>query len=320
MVRLTRVYATAPVPAAAQRAFDSLGPVQLLAPDWSDLDQAEVLLVRAEELRAAEIRRATSLRVIARTGSGVDNVDVAAATERGVPVVYAPAAGSRPVAEGTIALMLAAMKRLGQLHGTLESGAWPQRYEIEIADVRGATLGVVGLGRIGREVAQLAAALGMTVVSHDPIAADGDEGDIELLELGALLGRSDVVTLHCPLTSETRGLIDAGALDRMKRGAVLVNVARGEIIADQRLLIEALDRGQLSAVALDVFAVEPPAPSNPLLHDPRVICTPHSIGLTISWNERVFSALAADVERCLRDEAPVNVVDAAALESAAGRA
>ena len=322
MVRLTRVYATAPVPAIAQRAFAALGPVQVLAPDWSDLDQAEVLLVRAEELRAAEIERAGSLRVIARTGSGVDNVDVEVATGRGIPVVYAPSAGTAAVAEGTIALMLAAMKRLGQLGGVLRTGAWPQRYEIEIRDVRGATLGVIGYGRIGREVARLGEALGMTVVAHDPAAGDGD-GDgtgVELLELADLLARADVVTLHCPLTEQTRDLIDAEALAQMKEGAVFVNVARGEIVADERLLIEALDRGQLSAVALDVFADEPPATSTALLHDPRVICTPHSIGLTDSWNERVFGSLAADVERCLRGRSPTNVVDVAALGSAAGSA
>jgi D-3-phosphoglycerate dehydrogenase len=315
VVRLIRVYSTAPVPAIAERAFADLGPIRVLDPDWSDLEQAEVLLVRAEELRAEDIDRATSLRLIARTGSGVDTVDVEAASRRGIPVLFVPAVGARPVAEGAIALILAATKRLGELAAVLRAGTWPSRYEIDVRDLGDTTLGVVGFGRIGREVASLAGPLGMEVIAYDPATTESLDG-VELVDFDDLLGRADVISLHCPLNEQTRGLIDRGAIERMKPGAVLVNVARGEIVADERLLVEALDSGRLGALALDVFGEEPPEPSNPLLDDPRVICTPHSIGLTASWNRRVFGALAGDVARFFAGEAPVHVVDPAALDGA----
>jgi phosphoglycerate dehydrogenase-like enzyme len=309
---LTRLYSTAPVPAIAHRVLSPIGPVLSLGADWAELDQAEVLLVRGEQLQAADIARATSLRVIARTGSGVDKVDVEAATARGIPVLYAPSAGSRPVAEGAIALILAAMKRLGHLDSILREGDWPQRYEVDVRDVRDTVLGVVGFGQIGREVGAMAAALGMTVIAHDPALADGVDG-VELLPLEALLARADVVTLHCPLTDSTRGLINEETLSLFKPGAILVNVARGEIVADDALLTDALDRGILSGVALDVFAHEPPTTSSPLLHDRRIVCTPHSIGLTSSWNELVFGSLAADIQSFLSGEQPAHVVDTSAL-------
>lgn len=317
MVRLTEVYATAPVPPSAERAFAEIGPIQVLRSGWPDLPRAEVLLVRGEEVDAATIERAESLRVIARTGSGLDNVDVEAAQARGIPVIYAPSAGARPVAEGAIALIMAAMKRVGELRQVLREGTWPERYQVEILDLEGSTLGIVGYGRIGREVAELARRLGMNVIAHDPEAAQRSASpEVEFLPLLALMERSDVVSLHCPLTAATRGLVDRSVLAAAKRGAIFVNVARGEIVAGDDLLYQALCEGLLSAIALDVFAEEPPAADSPLLADPRVIASPHSIGLTRAWNDRVFSALAADVERFLAGAAPENVAAVVAADPA----
>jgi D-3-phosphoglycerate dehydrogenase len=307
---MTRVLATAAIPSVGHEAFAPIGPIEQVGANSASLRHADVLLVRGERVGADEIAGASALRVIARTGSGVDNIDVEAATRARVPVIYAPGAGARPVAEGTMALMLAAAKRLGELADVLRAGGWADRYEVVGHDLEGAVLGIVGLGQIGREVAKLASALGMQVVASDPDERAGaDDHGIRLVPLPELAARADIVTLHCPLTETTRGLIDRGFIDRMKDGTILVNVARGEIVAGEALLLDALERGKLAAVALDVFETEPPWPSNPLLRDPRVVATPHTIGLTRAWNQRVFTALAADTARLLAGQRPLHVVN-----------
>jgi D-3-phosphoglycerate dehydrogenase / 2-oxoglutarate reductase len=314
-----RIVATAPVPTVARTAFAALGEIEVPEQDIEDtLDDVEILLVRGTRVDAAMIDGAPRLRVIARTGAGYDGVDVAAATRRGIPVLVAPGAGTVPVAEGTLALMLAAAKRLIELGGMVRSGAWGQRYDVEAIDLHGATLGIVGFGSIGQEVARLAGAFGMVVVAHDPaFAPTKDLRFIESKPLDELVAMADVVTLHCALTDATRGLIDRPLLQQFKRGAILVNVARGPIVESDDVLLEALDRGWLSAVALDVFAVEPPDPDHPLLSHPRVVCTPHSIGLTARWNSSVFTTLADGVAKVLRGERPEHVVNPQVLESPA---
>jgi phosphoglycerate dehydrogenase-like enzyme len=313
---LTRIYATAEIPAVGREEFGPIGPIQVLRDGWSDLDQAEVLIVRAQVLDAQAIERATSLQLIARSGSGVDNVDIEAASARGIQVISAPTAGALTVAEGTITLMLAAMKRLGQLGDVVRDGRWQDRLNVEVLDIQSSRLGIVGFGRIGQEVARLATALGMEVVAYDPLMSGSESMDrYELLSLPSLLESSDVISLHCPLTDETRGLIDRTMIEKIKPQAVLVNVARGEIIADDGLLVDALNEGRLSAVAIDVFGEEPPPPGNPLLSDHRVICSPHSIGLTREWNRLVFGSLAADIGRFLAGERPVHLVNGDVLDS-----
>lgn len=317
---MTRVLATAAIPRIGHEAFAPIGQIQQLAAHPASLRYANVLLVRGERVCAEDIAGARALRVIARTGSGVDNIDVEAATRAEVPVIYAPGAGARPVAEGTMALMLAAAKRLGEHADVLRAGTWAERYKIVGRDLDGAVLGIVGLGQIGREVAKLASAFGMEVLASDPDDRAGDgHGGLRLVSLSELAARADIVTLHCPLTEATRGLIDRDFLDRMKDGVILVNVARGEIVAEEELLLEALERGKLGAIALDVFQNEPPSPSNPLLRDPRVVSTPHTVGLTRSWNERVFADLAADTARLLAGERPLHVVNPQVVPSASAR-
>lgn len=313
---MTRIVATAGIPRAGHLAFSPLGSIQEMeGPE--QLGDAEVLLVRAEAIRGAEIDRAPRLQIIARTGSGYDNIDVASATARGVPVVFVPGEGARPVAEGTMALILAASKRLGELCSLARDGRWANRYMIEGLDLNDSVLGIVGLGQIGREVARLASAFGMQVMAFDPNVQASQSDGVRLMPLAELVKRVDVLSLHCPLTPETRGLVDQDLLNAMKRGTVLVNTARGEIVAGEEMLIAALDDGRLSGVALDVFGKEPLPSSSPLLRDPRIICTPHSIGLTERWNESVFSSLADDVSRFLQGESPINVVDRAALDQSA---
>jgi D-3-phosphoglycerate dehydrogenase / 2-oxoglutarate reductase len=311
-----RIVATDEVPAVAHDAFAPLGEIVIDgAPGARALVNAEVLIVRGTPLDASVLDRAGSLRAVARTGAGYDNIDVDEATRRGVPIVYAPGVGSQPVAEGTVALILAAAKRVRQLGQVVGEGDWSARYDVTGLDLDGACLGVVGLGAIGTRVARLCGALGMRVVACDPAARPGSRPEAELVSLSELVARADVITLHCALTAETRGLVDATLLSKLRPGAVLVNVARGELVASEEALADALGSGRLSAVALDVFPHEPPDPRHRLYSDPRVICTPHAVGLTRRWNEEVFRALASGVQSVLRGERPANLLNPEALRA-----
>jgi phosphoglycerate dehydrogenase-like enzyme len=308
-----RIVATAEVPAVARRAFAPLGEIVVRAAGLAGEPRAEVLIVRGTPLDAETLAGLPDLRAIARTGAGYDNLDVAAATRRGVPIVYAPGIGSQPVAEGTVALILAAAKRLRELGAMVERAAWASRYEVAGLDIEGACLGVVGYGSIGRRVARLCRGLGMEVIAYDPAIDAFAEPTVELVALEELLERSDVITLHCGLTEHTRGLVDRRLLARVKPGAILVNVARGQIVESEDVLADALATGRLSAVALDVFPSEPPEPGHRLYADPRVICTPHAVGLTSRWNEQVFHSLARDVQSVLAGGSPANLLNPDAL-------
>jgi len=240
-----------------------------------------------------------------------------AATARGIPVLYAPGAGTTPVAEGAFALILAAAKRLGELGEVVRAGRWAARYDVETFDLHGAVLGVIGLGSIGREVARLGRAFGMRTVAADPFARA--EAGVVLMELDDVVGCADVISLHCALTDSTRALVDRRLLERFKRGAILVNVARGAIVESDDILLEALESGRLSAVGLDVFAAEPPDPAHPLLAHPRVVCTPHAVGLTAHWNARVFEALVEGIGAVLDGGTPEHVVNPEVLAPTAAR-
>ena len=304
-----RIVATAAVPAVGREAFAALGEIEV--DGTGDLVGAEILIVRGTPLGADSIESASSLQVIARTGAGYDNVDVAAATRAGIPIVYAPAVGSGPVAEGTVALILAAAKRLREL-GEIVWTDWDARYDVMGLDLEGACAGIVGLGAIGRRVASLCRALGMVVVAHDPAASSSA---FELVSLPELLARADIISLHCALTDRTRGLVDRALLAHCKPGAVLVNAARGALVESEDVLAEALAAGRLSAVALDVHPSEPPRVNHRLYADPRVVCTPHTVGLTRRWNEEVFSALATGVTAVLAGRRPSNLLNPEALQA-----
>ena len=312
-----RIVATAEVPAVAREAFARLGEIQVAGAEQRALADAEVLIVRGSRLDATAIASASRLRAIARTGAGYDNVDVATATRLGVPILYAPGIGSRPIAEGTLALILAAGKRLGELSAVVHDNDWPARYGVMGLDIDGACVGIVGFGAIGREVGRLCAALGMRVLAHDPAPGVAKPHGAELVPIAELLERADVLTFHCALTDRTRGLVDRRFLSQAKPGAILVNVARGELVQSEDILADALVSGRLSAVALDVFPTEPPVTQHRLYSDPRVICTPHTVGLTRRWNEDVFRSLADGVEAVLAGRVPVNLLNPDALSAAA---
>jgi D-3-phosphoglycerate dehydrogenase / 2-oxoglutarate reductase len=319
---MTRVLATDPVPELARQAFSEIGSIELDAEAEAEARAvAQVLIVRSGRVDRQALERFPHLRVIARTGVGIDNVDLRAASSRGVAVLYAPGAGARPIAEGALALMLAAAKRLRALGELVSHGRWDERYEHPGLDLHGATLGIVGLGRIGGEVAALAGALGMRVLAYEPSPrAEVLEmvPQVQLVKLAELMRSADVISLHCDLNDATRGIIDAGLLAQVKQGAILVNVARGGVIENEQMLLDALDSGRLSAVALDVYSREPPEHGSALLSDPRVICTPHSIGLTQAWNERVFSTLASDTLAVLQGGRPMHIANPEVLPLSAG--
>jgi D-3-phosphoglycerate dehydrogenase / 2-oxoglutarate reductase len=268
------------------------------------LSGVQALLVRgATQVTAEVLRGAQDLRVVARAGTGLDNIDVAAAKERGVTVLNTPAANAISVAELVFGMLLALERHLVDAAYDLRAGRW-EKTKYSGHELHGRTLGLVGFGRIGREVAVRARAFGMTVIAHDPVL-DRWPSEFEWVRsrtLDQVLAESDVVSLHLPLTSETRGLVDAARLARMGPQAVLVNCARGGVV-DESALHDALAAGRLRGAALDVFAVEPAPPGHPLLSLPNVIATPHLGASTaeaqdragVEAAERVIEALAVGV-------------------------
>lgn len=279
-----------------------------------ELQEAVAVIVRGDGgFTAAQIAAAPRLRVIGRTGAGLDNVDLDAAAAAGVTVVYAPAMNVSAVAELTVGLFLSLGRLLPELNAELRRGNWQARDAVLGTELRGATVGIVGLGRIGRAVAALCHGFGATVQAHDPYAADGPEAGgptvpVAMLPLDQLLTSSDYVSLHAPLTGETAGLIDARRLVQMKRGAVLVNVARGGLTPDLDALLTALNDQRIRGVALDVFSSEPPSTLHPLFNHPRCLVTPHVGGLSTQAVEAVFQSIAGDIRAVLEGRAPVHPV------------
>jgi D-3-phosphoglycerate dehydrogenase len=274
-----------------------------LIADFDALVVRSMTTVDASLLAAGE-----RLKVVGRAGVGVDNVDVAAATERGILVVNAPTANLMSAVEHTFALLLALARNVPAAERSLRSGEW-SRKEFQGVELHGRTLGVVGLGRIGQQVAARARAFGMKVVAYDPFldAAVAKRLDIELMEIDDLVAAVDIVTLHIPLTEQTRNLLSRERLAKMKPGALLINCARGGVV-DEAALLEALDEERLAGAALDVFAEEPPTGS-PLVDHPRVVITPHIGAQTREAQERVATETARMLLAALEGSLAVTAVN-----------
>lgn len=225
-----------------------------------------------DQIDRAALAAADRLKVIARYGVGIDNVDLQAAAEKGIVVTNTPSANSVSVAELTVGLLLALARDIPALAAETRAGRWPRRTGLTL---QGKTVGLLGLGAIGREVAIRLRAFGCTVIAHDPAgdAAFAAAHGVLLASLPEVLARADFLSLHVPLLPATRGMVDAAFLAQMKPGAFLINTARGELV-DETALLHALQSGHLRGAALDVFAVEPPTDS-PLLALPQVIAVPH---------------------------------------------
>jgi phosphoglycerate dehydrogenase-like enzyme len=270
-------------------------------PGPEELANAEGAIVRADAVvDAALLARAPRLRVLARTGVGVDLVDVDEASARGIAVVVTPHSGTRAVAEGVLAHALHLVKRLAPLTRLVRDGAWAERSRISVGDLDGATIGIIGYGRIGRRVGELAAAFGMRVLAHDP--SNPPPPEVDCPDLGELAGASDVLTLHVPLTEATYHLVGTGLLSRIRPGAILVNCGRGGLL-DLDAALAALHSGRLGGIGLDVFDPEPP-PHHPLFDHPDVVLTPHLMGLTRRATAATFAAAARGVGDVLAGRRP----------------
>ena len=287
---------------------DTLPPGELV----EAIAEYDGVVVRSPtKLTADVITAAAKLRYIGRAGVGVDNIDIGAATARGIVVMNTPGGNSVSTAEHTIALMLALVRRVPQAHLSVTSGAW-DRKAFRGNELSGKTLGVVGLGRVGREVAKRMRAFGMRVLGADPVvdAATAAEAGAERVELDALLGESDLVTVHVPLTDATRGIIGEEEIAGMKDGAFLVQCARGGIVSEDAL-VSALESGKLAGAAVDVFETEPPG-DHPLFRHPRCVFTPHLGAATVEAQVRVAVSAAENVARALSTGETRNAVNAPA--------
>jgi glycerate dehydrogenase len=272
---------------------------------------ADVVLTNKTRLDAAVLRSLPGLRGVCVLATGVNVVDLPAAIELGVPVCNVPAYSTASTAQHTFALLLELTNRVGVHDGAVHAGAWENSPDFSFAlspltELDGLTLGVVGLGAIGRRVAEIGRALGMHVVAAGDAPRPHDPDWLERLPLDELFRRADVVTLHCPLTSATQGLVDARRLASMRPSALLINAGRGPLVVE-RDLADALDRGVIAGAALDVLSQEPPAPDNPLLKAKHCVITPHIAWMSLTARRRAMQITAANVLAILQGS-PQNVV------------
>ena len=310
-----RIWFEREVPVQVDRSLagraETLGPGTATPDDLlSSLGPAEgVIASSLVTYDAAVMDRAPGLAVIARTGIGYDKVDLDAATARGIAVCNAPDAPTTSTAEHAITLLLAVAKRVESAQAALRGGGRDFFASHDGLEVSGLTLGIVGAGRIGRAVARMASGLGMTVIGHDPFVAGADDPDIEFVAgLIDLFERSDAVSLHIPLTDETRHLIDREAIGHLKPGAILVNTARGGLV-DHAALLDALDSGHLFGAGLDVTDPEPLPPDHPLLHRLDVVVTPHIATATRAGKARLYESAVSQCLQVLEGERPPHLVN-----------
>jgi D-3-phosphoglycerate dehydrogenase len=302
--------------------ISSAAVAQLQEPGWTvltadqldgklaeHLESADALIVRsAVQADAKLLSHANKLRVIGRAGVGVDNIDLEAATHKGIAVMNTPGANAVAVAEQTIGMMLAMARHLCRADALMHAGKWEKK-SLQGTELRGKTLGVVGLGRIGMEVARRARAFGMELIGHDPFVSVSvaKEQGIRLAGLDEVYAAADYITLHVGLTPQTNGMINQASIAKMKKGVRLVNCARGELV-NEADLAQALKQGQVAAAAIDVFVEEPPT-NSPLLALENVILTPHIGGSTHEAQEAVGVQIARQVKEYLKDGVIQNAVN-----------
>lgn len=316
-MRNPKIVGTGPIDKVAVDLLSPFGEIVTASDSSEDallplLSDAIALVVRGDGTANTRVLEAAPhLKVIGRTGIGYNNVDVAGATARGIPVVYTPGAGSRAVAEGSLAMMLTLCKNLFYWDAQLKSGNWQSRYEYKPRDMDGATLGIIGLGSIGRELAKLVYPFGMEVLAYDPYISPNiaQELAVRIVEVDDLMAESHFVSIHAPLTDETRGLINGRRLGLLKDGAYLVNMARGQLVESLDLLYDALVSGKLAGVGLDVFDPEPPNVDHPIFRLQNCITSPHALGMSVGAMFRIFKSMAEDMAAVLSGVRPRFVVN-----------
>ncbi len=295
----------------------SLGPCELFDRTPPELvvaraRDAQIVLTNKAVLDAQAIESLPKLQYIGVLATGYNIVDVGAARRRGIPVCNVPEYGTASVAQATFALLLELTNHVGHHAQTVRHGRWSASpdfcyWDTPLVELAGLTLGIVGLGRIGRAVARIGQAFGMEVQAFDCAVAEGAVPGVRMVSLETLFATSDVVTLHCPLTAENRGMVHAARLAQMKPGAMLLNTARGGLVVEADLA-RALEAGRLAGAGLDVLSVEPPPPDHPLLRAPNCIITPHVAWATRAARARLIQA-AADNVRAFLAGTPTNVVN-----------
>jgi len=272
---------------------------------------ADAILVTYAKLPGELLRQLTRCRAIGRFGLGVDNIDLPAAKELGIAVNYVPDYCLREVSDHAMALLLALARKITLANKLVQSGRWELPPLVPLRRLDGQVLGLIGFGHIPRAMAPKAKAFGLRVVAHDPYVSAKmfAAAAVEDAAFEALLGMADFVSLHAPLTPATRGLMNAAAFAKMKKGALLINTARGPLI-DEAALVAALDSGQLGGAALDVVASEPLAKDSPLLNRDNVIVTPHAAYYSVEALDELQSKCAADLARVLSGEKAVYPISA----------
>lgn len=267
-----------------------------------EIKEFDAIIVRsATKVTKEIIEAAENLKVIGRCGVGVDNIDIKAAEKRGITVVNAPSATTTAVAELTLGMIFSLAREIPRADASMKRGEWIKK-EFMGAELYGKTLGVIGYGRIGSTVGQMAAAVGMRILACDPFRIPEDIQIIggELLMMDEIVEKSDFITIHTPLTEKTKGMINADAISRMKEGVYIVCSARGGLI-DEPALLNALNSGKVAGAALDVFSVEPPV-NRDLVNHLKVIATPHIAGQTRAAQQRASVDISKEVLAALKGE------------------
>ncbi|MFZ0627236.1 MAG: hydroxyacid dehydrogenase [Acidimicrobiia bacterium] len=290
------------------------------SPEYAEaLSTAAGLIVRsATKVDARMIAGAPELRVIGRAGVGVDNIDLSAATERGIAVMNAPGGNTVSAAELTLALLLSVARRVPEADRSIRAGKW-ERSRFQGVELRGRTLGVIGAGRIGGAVAERCRAFGMKVIAYDPYLQPGDSRDLRVgfVGLDELLATADVISLHVPLTEETKGLIGAVAISKMKKRAFVLNASRGGVV-DEGALAVALTEGKIAGAALDVYESEPLSAESPLLQAPNLVLTPHLGASTKEAQVQVALEVATSIRSALAYGDISSALNASEVSAAAG--
>jgi glycerate dehydrogenase len=273
---------------------------------------ADVLLTNKTVIDKAVLAEAKALRGITVLATGYNVVDLAAARERGIPVCNVPAYSTESVAQHTFALLLELASQVSCHDRSVHAGDWVQSEDFmytkaPLAELSGRVFGIVGMGRIGRRVAEIGRAFGMTVVALASSRGTPDDGSCERLERARFFAEADILSLHCPLTEQTAGIINSDTLRRMKPSALLLNTSRGGLVVEQDLA-DALNRGHIAGAAVDVLSTEPPKPDNPLLSAKNCVITPHVAWATLAARRRLMAITAENV-RAILAGAPINVVN-----------
>lgn len=281
---------------------------------------ARVLIVSQARISEELCAASPHLVGIVRTGIGLDTVDIPGATRRGVCVAHVPDFCHDEVADSTWALLLAVARKIVLADRRVRGGTWAPNALLPMSRLRGRALGLVGFGQIARKVAERGRAFGLRLFACDPYvdAATMARWDVEKVSLEDLVAQADIISLHTPLTEQTRGLIGASAFARMKTGAVLVNTSRGPVV-DEQALIAAVRSGRLAGAGLDVLATEPPARGNPLLQMDTVVLTPHSASTTVEALAELAEKVSRQVVQLLRGEWPTYLANPEVRTQATGR-